>query len=66
LQSQLLVRQRYEGWWFEASLGKTLVKASSQQKKKGMTVHTCQPSYKGDMVRRIAVQASWAKMRELI
>jgi hypothetical protein len=43
--------------WFKASTDKKSVRSLSTDKKLGVVVHACYPSYKGNINRRIAVQA---------
>jgi hypothetical protein len=59
---QLFGKQRSGRSWFEASLGKKLMR--SQLNKLGKVTHSCNPSYASGVDRRIMVQGwSWAKAR---
>jgi hypothetical protein len=59
-QYQLLRRQRAEGLWFEASLGKKSPRHSSQPMA-GEVAYACHPRYTGINNRRIMIQTSPGK-----
>jgi hypothetical protein len=46
-----------EGSWFEASLGKKLVRPHLNQKELGVVAHACHPCYEGSVNRRVTIQA---------